>query len=172
MRLSTLISLLPAFHLAAAQWDRQPYCDMKKKPNMAGCFDIKDHGVSASDSYENDRWRSGNCEIGVSRRTGSINVVHGADLKWAIQTIIDTCDTGFMYIGGVRVEVGLCIIGQAGVQQECNSPLFKIEKRDGALTGQELARGTTSVHSRRSAIAAPVHQDDTPNPLRSHVLFL
>jgi hypothetical protein len=157
MRAPALLSLLGIIGIASAQWDRQPYCDMGRKPNVGGCLDIKDHGVSDKESYEDDKWSSGNCMVDLKRPLGRFSVVSGKDLKWAIQTIMDTCDTGFMFINSVRIDVGLCTVGRGGVEQECSSPLLKVEKR-------EADKPTTGLHARREAEKSKT----SPNP--SHLL--
>ena len=116
--------------LATAQLDRQAYCDNRApKPNRDKCFDIKDNGVSGEVSYGNSEWWSGNCRVNVYGGIAGSESISGNDLKDAIQNVMDTCDVGFAYYGGVRVKVDVCVLGSAGVVTECNSPLQKVSKK-------------------------------------------
>jgi len=123
--------------LVAAQKDKQAYCDPQGKvPRLDSCMDIKNNGVSDSGSYGRNEWWSGNCRVEVTGDLTNSLSIGGTELKEAIQNIIDTCDVGFEYTSGVRVDVNLCTVpGQQGIEPECNSPLqevkgFPFRKRD------------------------------------------
>lgn len=142
--------------LIAAQKDGQAYCDIwKKAPNKNACADIKNNGVKESEYYKRTEWWSGNCRVEVSTDvgTGSGSSIKGDVVKRAIQNVLDTCDSGFQYVGGVRVEVNLCMVGNGNIMNECKGPLQKVSgftKRDAANT-RSNRRHLTDISSVQSA---------------------
>ena len=150
---------------AHAQIDKTAYCMRGKAPNVDACINIKDNGVNPDVYYTRPIWMSGNCRVRVDNGLFNEFTIKGTDLKDALANIMNHCDLGFEYVGGVKVEIELCIVGQQG-GVECNSPLYQAQKRDEVSVAAPLVplqrRHMTDV---RSMTANPDHifsREDTP----------
>lgn len=119
---SSLLLALPA----AAQKDKQSYCDFEKAPNKDGCIDIKDNGIKDGNYYYDEEWWSGNCRVSITQSVGVSGSITGGEVKEAIQNALDNCDSGFVYTSGILVETNLCTLEMSGVKTECSSPLQKV----------------------------------------------
>jgi hypothetical protein len=143
MYVTTVLALLyfslPA--LVTAQKDGTAYCDVAAKaPDKAACADIKSKGPKPSSYYTDDEWWSGNCRVALYNGISSSTDLSGTEVQTAIQNILDTCDVGFQYVKGVRVEVDVCTVGQSGVVSECRGPFQHVkgfgDKRDTSMSAR------------------------------------
>jgi hypothetical protein len=144
MHPTTYLPLLTLLTLpTTAQIDKTAYCLRGKAPNPPDCRNIIDNGVNPAVAYTRPIWMYGNCRVRVDNGILNDGAISGEDLKEALNNIMSHCDLGFEYVGGVRVEIELCVVGQQG-GVECNSPLYQVQKRgegDGGWGGRDGVLG-------------------------------